>query len=57
MDPSGKHIGTVPLPALAAGLAFGGPDLKTLYILDSRNLLQLRVKVPGMVLPARLAGK
>jgi gluconolactonase len=57
MDPNGKHIGSIPLPAVAAGLAFGGPDLKTLFILDSRNLLQLRVKVPGMVLPARLAGR
>lgn len=56
MNASGKHIGTIPLPALAAGFAFGDPDLKTLYIMDSRNLLQVRLKVPGMLLPARLSG-
>lgn len=56
MDSSGKHIGSIPLPAIAAGLAFGGPDLKTLYILDSRNLLQLRVRVPGLALPHRPPG-
>jgi len=56
MNAGGKHIGTIPLPAIAAGFAFGDTDLKTLYIMDSRNLLQLRVKVPGMLLPARLSG-
>jgi gluconolactonase len=56
MSPEGKHLGTIPLPAVAAGLTFGGTDLKTLYIMDSRNLLQLRVKVPGLRLPARLTG-
>lgn len=54
MSAGGKPIGTIPLPAVAAGLVFGGPDLRTLYILDSRNLLSVRVKVPGMLLPARL---
>lgn len=57
MKPDGTHIGTVPLPAIAAGLAFGDSDLKTLYIIDSRNLLQVRVKVPGMSLPARSTGR
>lgn len=56
MSREGKHLGTIPLPAVAAGLTFGGPDLKTLYIMDSRNLLRLGVKVPGLPLPARLTG-
>jgi gluconolactonase len=56
MNAGGKHIGTIPLPAIAAGFAFGDADLKTLYIMDSRNLLQVRVKVAGMLLPARLTG-
>jgi sugar lactone lactonase YvrE len=56
MDPSGKHIGTIPLPAIPANAVFGAPDLKTLYIMDARNLLQIRLKVPGMLLPARLTG-
>lgn len=54
MNRDGKHIGTLPLPAIPANAVFGGADLKTLYIMDARNLLQLRVKVPGMLLPARL---
>jgi len=56
MNPSGKHIGTIPLPAIAANAAFGDADLKTLYIIDSRNLLTVRMKVPGMVEPARMTG-
>jgi gluconolactonase len=56
MDANGKHIGTIPLPAIAAGFAFGDADLRTLYIMDSRNLLSVRVKVPGTQLPARLSG-
>jgi gluconolactonase len=54
MNPAGKHIGTIPLPAVPANVEFGGADLKTLYIMDSRNLLQIRLKVPGVLLPARL---
>ena len=56
MDPSGKHIGTIPLPAIPANAVFGGPGLKTLYLMDARNLLQVNLKVPGMLLPARLTG-
>jgi gluconolactonase len=56
MNPDGKHIGTIPLPAIPANAIFGGADLKTLYIMDARNLLQVRVNIPGMVLPARSTG-
>ncbi len=55
MNPDGKHIGTIPLPAIANGAVFGGSDLKTLYIMDARNLLEVRTKVPGMLEPARLS--
>lgn len=55
INPQGKHIGTIPLPASCTNLVFGGPDLKTLYLLDSRNLLQIRVNVPGVPLPGRLS--
>jgi gluconolactonase len=56
MGPDGRHIGTIPLPAIPANAVFGGADLKTLYIMDARNLLQVRLKVAGMLLPARLTG-
>jgi gluconolactonase len=56
MDPNGRHIGSLPLPAIPANAIFGGPDLKTLYIMDARNLLQVHLNVPGMLLPARLNG-
>jgi gluconolactonase len=56
MNPRGKHIGTIPLPAIPANAVFGGADLKTLYIMDARNLLQIHLKVPGMLMPGRLTG-
>ena len=56
MNPSGKHIGTIPLPAIPANAVFGGADLKTLYIMDARNLLQIHLKVSGMLMPSRLTG-
>jgi gluconolactonase len=56
MNSSGKHIGTIPLPAIPANAVFGGADLKTLYIMDARNLLQVHLKVPGLLMPMRLTG-
>ncbi len=30
--PRGQHLGTIPMPRAPQGLAFGGPDKKTLYV-------------------------
>lgn len=54
MNAAGKHLGTLPLPAIPANAVFGGADLKTLFIMDARNLLQIRLKIPGTLMPLRL---
>jgi gluconolactonase len=51
INPQGKHIGTIRLPLHAIGFAFGDSDLKTLYILDQRDLLKIRLRVPGVLHP------
>ena len=56
MNSGGKHLGTLPLPAIPANAVFGGADLRTLFIMDARNLLQIRLKIPGTVMPSRLKG-
>jgi gluconolactonase len=46
-SPEGKHLGTVRTPEIAANLAFGDADRKTLYITASTHIYQMRVNVPG----------
>ena len=47
LDPAGRHLGTIPFPQLPANLAFGGPDLKTLFVTARTGVYSVRVNVPG----------
>lgn len=46
-SPAGKVLGQIQLPEVAANLAFGGDDLKTLYIMGSTSLYRLKLLVAG----------
>jgi sugar lactone lactonase YvrE len=49
-------LGRIPVPEDAiTNLAFGGPDLKTLYIVSGKSLFSIRVNVAGHVVYPRLA--
>jgi len=45
--PDGRIIGQIRLPEVAANLIFGGPDLKTLYILGSTSVYTMPTLVAG----------
>ncbi|HYW48486.1 MAG TPA: SMP-30/gluconolactonase/LRE family protein [Bryobacteraceae bacterium] len=50
ISPEGKLIEFVPLPKdETTNLAFGGPDLKTLYITCGGSLYSIRVKTAGLI--------
>lgn len=46
--PSGEKVGVVTGPELPANLAFGGEDLKTLYLTARNSLYTLRTRKPGL---------
>ena len=46
--PDGLHIGTIKTPEVPANLAFGGPDMKTLFLTAHTSVYSLRMKVPGL---------
>jgi len=46
--PDGTHIGTLKTPEVPANLAFGGPDMKTLFFTAHTSVYGMRVKVPGL---------
>jgi gluconolactonase len=57
LTPKGEILGRIPVPEDAiTNLAFGGPDLKTLYIVAGKSLFSIRVNVAGNVVYPRLAG-
>jgi gluconolactonase len=48
----GKRLGIIRTPEVPANVAFGGPDLKTLFLTARTSVYTLRVKVPGLPHPA-----
>lgn len=56
--PDGTKLGVIHTPEVPANLAFGGPDLRTLFFTARTSVYTLRVKVPGQPHPwYRVAAK
>ncbi len=49
--PDGTRLGIIRTPEIPANLAFGGPDLRTLFFTARTSVYALRVKVPGQPHP------
>jgi gluconolactonase len=49
--PSGELLGVIRLPEIAANLAFGGPDLKTLFFTARTSVYAVQMKVAGQPHP------
>jgi gluconolactonase len=56
--PDGTKLGVIVTPEYPANIAFGGPDLKTLFLTANTSVYTLRMKVPGQPHPwYRVRGK
>jgi gluconolactonase len=49
--PDGTRLGIIRTPEVPANLAFGGPDLRTLFFTARTSVYTMRVKVPGQPHP------
>ena len=49
--PDGTRLGIIRTPEVPANLAFGGPDLRTLFFTAKTSIYTLRMKVPGQPHP------
>jgi gluconolactonase len=49
--PDGTKLGIIRTPEVPANLAFGGPDLRTLFFTAKTSIYTLRMKVPGQPHP------
>jgi gluconolactonase len=47
-SPTGKHLGTIRVPEVAANCAWGDKDGQTLYITATTSLYRIRLKIPGI---------
>jgi gluconolactonase len=50
-QPDGTHLGIIRTPEIPANLAFGGPDLRTLFFTARTSVYTMRMKVPGQPHP------
>lgn len=48
IEPSGQRLGVIQVPEVPRNLAFGGPDLSTLYITAGDSLYSLETKARGI---------
>jgi gluconolactonase len=48
MDPSGRLVCRLRVPANCSNLAFGDDDMKTLYITSFNEVFRTRVRIPGV---------
>ena len=55
-DPHGRHLGTILLPEVAANLAWGDRDYRTLYITATTSVYRLRTKTRGFIPGAKTTG-
>jgi gluconolactonase len=53
--PDGKRLGIIRTPEVPANVAFGGPDLRTLFLTARTSIYALRANVPGQPHPWYLA--
>ena len=54
IDPSGKHLGTIVHGGpLTSNMAWGGDDWKTLFFTTWTTLSRIKMKIPGMPVPAQ----
>lgn len=51
LEPDGRHIGTIRLPEQAVNFAFGGGDLRTLFVTAVTSVYTMRVRTPGQPHP------
>lgn len=49
--PDGTHLGTVATPEVAGSLAWGGEDLRSLFLTTSKTLHVIRTKVASALIP------
>jgi gluconolactonase len=49
--PDGARLGIIRTPEVPANLAFGGPDLRTLFFTARTSIYTMRVKTPGLPHP------
>jgi gluconolactonase len=48
-DSQGRHLGTILMPEQPANLAWGGPQLKTLFLTATTSVYKLETSATGFV--------